>query len=487
MTIAMYVVIAAAALPALIYLALAFREAARGLTLGRFFPLSRFVPAGAYGRSTAAAGVSLATVILALVNLSPVLGLGLLITVASYVGGFMVLYWVAPHILRANPDNHTLQSYLGSVYGPGVKYVSIAFTFVGYMSIFSMEILVGVSVLEPIFPGQGLPIATLFLAFIVLYSTIGGFRAIVATEQWQIRFVVAAVAALVLTGVLLWFGRDWTPSAQGIVAALSQTWAPGWAFALGIVAMNLPAAVSDAATWQRLCATASEQDARRGLRQAMVMFAAIWGTLIVASCFIGLVAAQGYGFDASKQPLMDFIMSFLAGGGVLSSILLFVFVLGLLAALVTTADSLMLVAAQMLSLDVLKLDHQTGSERGKVFQARLVLALVAAASFGLFALFRILKLDVVSLVFAIYGAQLALFPTVAFALMTKNPLARRAASSAAVISILGGFAAGWAAALYGRFTGAMTWTYDAPAVALAVALLLFVVARPLLKSRVSPP
>ncbi len=86
-TIAYMLVFAAILVPAAVYFRLALREKRNIRSVADFFPLTRYVKADTYAHSTVAAGVSLATVILALVNLTPVLGISLLVTVGSYVVG----------------------------------------------------------------------------------------------------------------------------------------------------------------------------------------------------------------------------------------------------------------------------------------------------------------------------------------------------------------------------------------------------------------
>ena len=481
MTIQQIIVLAAILLPAALYLGLAVRENKRGLKISTFYPLSRFLPGGEFGRSTAAAGVSLATVVLALINLAPTMGLGLLVTIASYSASFVILYFAAPAILRANKDNATLQSFLGTAYGSAaVRYTALVFCLVGYGSIFSMELIVGVSVLEPIYPDSVLLTATLFLLFIITYSAVGGFRAIVATEQWQIRAVLVAVISLALFAFMLW--TESRPDVATRVASdVFSSWNVGWAFCLGIIVMNLPAPISDAATWQRLCATRSEADAQKGLKHAILLFTFIWGTLIVAGTFIATFAQQAGTFDPASQTLMSFIIATLASGDAFALALLFAFTLGLFAALITTADSLLLICAQLISLDMLKL-RESGTSRQPMLRARLVLVLIGLASFALFVLFRWLELDVVSLVFAIYGAQLALFPAAAAALLGSKLGRWRPGGTGAILSIAGGFAAAWASALFGRFGTDPNWLYNAPAVGLATSLLLLIVSLPFRRS-----
>lgn len=238
---AMIAVGLAVLLPAILYIFLAWRVQRGGIAFREFLPLSKFVSGEEYGRSTAAAGVSLATVILALVNLAPALGLGLLVTVASYIGSFILLYLVAPRIIAANPKNLTIQAFLGERFvSTSVKNIAVIFAFIGFVSLFAMELLVGVTVLQPFLGDNVYWLSALYLAIILIYSLLGGFKAIVAAEQWQIVFVVLAMASLVAFGVSI-------SAASPDPAALTQAgskmfsgWALPMSFAIGIIFLNLP-------------------------------------------------------------------------------------------------------------------------------------------------------------------------------------------------------------------------------------------------------
>lgn len=470
-----YLVLSAILLPAILYFWLALIERKHVHGLEDFFPLTHFLQSDQYGRSTAAAGISLATVILALVNLAPVLGLGLLVTIASYAASFVLLYFCAPTILRANPDNDTIQAFLGKSYDSGqVRDVALIFTFVGYTSIFAMELLVGVTVLEPFFGSYTLVFATIYLVFLVLYSIISGFRAVVATEQWQIRFIATAVLSLFVILALFWTEADGRTSFVDISDKVLHTIAAPMSFVVGIVALNLPATISDAGTWQRLCATKSVGDARRGLVRAIGIFVLLWGSLIVASTYIAQFVVTTGQFDPSRDTLMAHIVIRLASGDAFYLALLFVFILGLFAAMITTADSLLLVAAQMYAIDFARLPQLAIGERQKIGKARGILAGIAGAAFMVFLFFKLLKFDVVQLVFAIYGAQLALFPPVAAALFLKKHFNPMRAKMAGLLSIAGGFTGAWSSAFYGKLSGDMTWTFNAPVVALGTSLALLV-------------
>ena len=128
----------------------------------------------------------------------------------------------------------------------------------------------------------------------------------------------------------------------------------------------------------------------------------------------------------------------------------------------------------MVSLDLLGLSEQSDAPRKGLTSARVVLIVVAATSFAFFVLFRALGLDVVQLVFAIYGAQLALFPATAMALLARQRDRLRLSAPAAIISVAGGFASAWSMALYGRFSGNQTLLFNAPVAALGVSLFLLI-------------
>jgi len=465
-------------LPCVLYILLALKERPYVNSLSDFFPLTRYLEGVAYSRSTVSAGVSLATVILALVNLAPFLGLSLLVTIASYAVSFVILRWGAAAILQANPANDTLQGWLGTAYGSStVRLTALIFSFVGYVSIFSMELLVGVTVLEP-FLGKGvLGFAFLYLLFMVAYSVISGFRAIVATEQWQFWFVVAAIVVLVALVPLLAFGGDKAVPLREIASGLLKTWNAPWAFVVGIICMNAPAPFADAATWQRLCAMRSVEEARRGLERAIPWFIFIWGGLIICASLISGIAMQTQAFDPAKGTLMTFLVSTLAQGDALHLGLLFLFILGLFSAMITTADSLLLVSAQMYTQDFRRIHPESEPARDArgLRMARTSLAVIALLSFGLFAVFQWIKFDVIQLIFAIYGAHIALFPAVIAALFFKGRLQLAKAAPAAWLSTALGFLGGWGSAIYGKNSGQMDWLYNAPAVALLVSGIAFLV------------
>lgn len=467
-------VFVAVLLPAILYFAAAYRQRKNILDIRDFFPLKRSISTGEYRSTTIAAGMSLATVIIAFINLAPFLGITLFVSVISYAISFLLLYLCANRIMEANPRNDTLQAYLGRSYGsPSVKYIALFFSLIGYVSIFSMELLVGVTVLQPFLGEKVLAFALVYLVFIIVYSLMSGYRAIIATDRWQLRFIIIGLFSLLILAIIH-TQRAPDINVPVILSSMAKSWVPAWPFIIGIVVMNLPAPISDAGTWQRLCSTKDVHSAKRGLLHIAPLFAALWAFILLFACYYWHVAAS-QGFEASKELLINYIMQVFATSGPIFTILLFLFVLGLFSAMISTADSLLIVAGQIFSIDIMRLNPEDGNPQRVMRKARTAMALIAVISFILFAALHFLQFDVVQLVFAIYGAQLAMFPAVFFSLFFARKIVLARARYAAGASILVGFFAGWTSALYGKFSGATNWLYNAPVTALVSGMVVFLV------------
>jgi len=116
------VVSGAILLPAVLYFYQAVKEKRKIADIRDFFPLKRSISTAEYRSTTVAAGMSLATVIIAFVNLAPFLGLTLFVSVASYALSFLILYPCVTRIMGANPDNDSIQTFLGKTYkSPAVR------------------------------------------------------------------------------------------------------------------------------------------------------------------------------------------------------------------------------------------------------------------------------------------------------------------------------------------------------------------------------
>lgn len=456
-----------------VYILIARREMKSVRSIADYLPLRRTLTAAQYRGTTVAAGMSLATVMIALINLGPIFGVSLLITVATYCIGFVLLLRFIDRIMQKNPENLALPEYVGRQYdSPGLGKVAGGFVFVGYLSIFAMELLVGVTIMEPFFPNAILAFAGVYFLFLVTYTWLSGFRGIVATDVWQLRFVWGSIAALAVFFVLGVVEQGATGLVELVQSEAFTTWQAPFSFCVGIAVMNIPAPLSDTSTWQRVCATQEPESVRRGLRGAIGSFAVLWGAIILLGIFLPVTRlSPEFG---SLPPIGQVLGTMGTSTSGLVQVLLFVFILGLFSAMVSTADSLLL-AATHISLPSSKVRAIESGVGSPLRAPRLTMVAIASASFLLFLTFRMLGLNVLQLVFAIYGAQLALFPAVFLTLSKAQESNLTQARRAAALSIATGFVAAWGSAVYGRLSDNSDALFFAPVVGLVgAALVLFV-------------
>lgn len=474
---ALVVVIAAVLLPGILYLRLAFRESRLIQTVEDFLPLKRYLSSRSVGATVVAAGMSMATVMVALINLAPFIGSALFITIATYAAGFVLLSFLTKRILDANPRNLVLQSYLSEAYGSGVLgFVATGFTVVGYLSIFAMELLVGTSILAPVLGSWTLAFATIYLGFLLIYSALSGYRGVVATDRWQLFFIILAVASLV--AFVLWNYLTYGVSASFRSPAVHSlfSWKGSWAFVIGVTVMNIPGPLSDTGTWQRICSAESPKAARAGIRSAVILFVFIWCALIVVGCLHPTLRLLDGSWDATTTPLMTGIIDSLAGSGnPILLALLFLLVLGLFSAMISTADSLLLAAGQAALTGFRGTRWMNDATPALALRrSRLWIIALGVGSFIVFLVFHLLSFNVVQLVFAIYGAQLALWPTTIATLIIRNPNDLRHLRTYAIASIAFGFLAAWGCAIWGQSTASANLQFYAPAVGLTTAILAMV-------------
>jgi Na+/proline symporter len=463
-------VVGALLVPGVLYTCIAFRTRREIGSIFDFLPFTRHLKAGSVGATVVAAGMSMATVMVALVNLAPALGSALFITVATFVMGFLLLILATPRIMRLNSRNLVLQSFLGDRYkSSGVRITASAFTIVGYLSIFSMEILVSVTLLKPFFGSAILAFAVVYLAFLLIYTVMSGFRGVVATDRWQLSFILLGLFALTAVVVVGFVGSDTNVEWREHAANLLGQWQAPMSFLIGIALMNIPAPLSDAATWQRVCAGRDAATSRRGLWSACGFFAFLWGALILLGIALSGDPAIVAKWDPNTEALLTAVLASLQSGPVRIAIL-FLLIVGLFSAMISTADSLLIAATQVALNGFSRHERLVDAPQNSLYFARWLVVLLGVGAFSIFVIFQLVGLNVVQLVFAIYGAQLALFPATALCVFFADRMALPPLRFFVIASIGLGFTAAWGTAIWGHVIESADATYYAPATGLATAI-----------------
>jgi sodium/pantothenate symporter len=407
----------------------------------------------------------------------------LLWTVLTTTGGLLAVRFVANRIaakLSAYGSRiPTLHEFIGVEFDSRTLIlVGAAATSLGYLGAYAVELTVGSRLFAMLVPGVPEWLAVVVLAAIGLtYTAAGGFRAVVLTDRLQMATISLFIAALcAFFAITLTHGAGITASWSALpVLARTFAWRDGLgAFLLGVFVINVPSYVSDISMWQRVSSMREPSQLRSGLARSALSATVSWGLLAALAILAPAVAPA----VRDLHPVASLLVAIASTRGVLATAILFVAVAGLFAAMMSTASTLLVAVAHTVFEDVLSKDaHSTDDERADsshtLRSARVVILGAAIGAVAVVELLSYAHFTIADFVFAIYGAQLALFPPVCAALYVRRDRLR-GLSRWATAAIGLGFAFGWTAALYGKFAQADTLVFLAPVVSLSTSALLLV-------------
>jgi Na+/proline symporter len=158
--------------------------------------------------------------------------------------------------------------------------------------------------------------------------------------------------------------------------------------------------------------------------------------------------------------------------GLFSRSVLFIVVLGLYGAMLSTASTQLIAVSHTLYEDVFsRIRKHSLSERldskAELSISRAILIIAAVMSTILVQLLSVAGFSIADLVFAIYGAQLGLCPLVISALFLSRQRLKKL-SVWATLAVSAGFVTGWGVAVYGRLSANTNLVFLAPVSSLVV-------------------
>lgn len=468
-----------------------------GLTVGRrtssvadLLPMSRSKKAcvknsAEFSSSTVATSISFATVIMAFFWLAEDYGIWMLWTVVTTVLGLFLVRFFAVRIWHRVADYErrpTLHEFLGGQFGSKtISQVGAICTSLGFLGAFATELTVGsvfFSSLIPEIPAWTIVIVLSTVAFI--YTAFGGFRAVIVTDRVQMLSIWLLLVSLPLFYVyyILTHG-GWTINYNNIpdnIMSFSVADKPGLiAFLLGITAMNVPSFISDMSVWQRIAGAQDSKTVTRGLFRGVFSASITWAALVMLACFVFMIVKPVEGVN----PLISLVQVIGNVGGGFGIVIMFVTVLGLYGAMLSTASTQLIAVSHTLYIDVFSRFVKPGphgeiESRTELNISRIILVVAAIVSTILVQLLSMAGFSIDELVFAIYGAQLGLCPLVILALlMDKKKL--KSLSIWAVVAVSAGFVVGWGLAIYGNATSRGNLIFLSPVCSLAISsLILFI-------------
>jgi Na+/proline symporter len=482
------IVISALLLAFIIYIAVGMVLGIRTRSVADLLPLAlsrqaRVKNSTEFSASTVATTISLATVVMAFFELAQRLGVWLFWTVITTSAGLLVVRLLANRIWqRMSVYDHrpTLNEFLGKEYNSGMlSYVGAICTSLGFLCAFAVELTVGsrfFAGLIPAVPPWSVVIILSVVAFI--YTAAGGFRAVIITDR--IQMVSIWLLLLSLPVFYIYYITNHGGWAENFIKIPPQTinfsYREGLIpFLLGVLVINVPTFISDISIWQRIAGAQKNQTVIGGLWRSVFSSASTWGFFAILACFAFMIVRPIQGVN----PLLSVVNVIGDTKGFLSACVLFLTVLGLYGAMLSTASTQLIAVSHTLYEDVFShirkhsLNERLKSKR-ELNISRFILVLAAVISTMLVELLSSVGFSIADLVFAIYGAQLGLCPLVIVALFLKREQLSGLSVSAA-LAVSAGFVTGWSTAIYGRLTQNTGLVFLAPVTSLVISsLLLFI-------------
>ena len=324
----------------------------------------------------------LGTLIAAVVGASATIGragkayeVGILIALSGVAYGLGLLAFgkLAPIIKRI--QFWSVPDALGARYGQTFRFLSALIIYICVMGVFASQLMAfGVTAtfmsgsIEVSFTGAVMISAVLMTA----YTLTGGMKSVAAADLFQVVIIVVMIG-VVLPVVLM--GEMGGPvSAVQALAPLDGDWLGGMSvvFLISLFLIDIPIVLIDASLWQKTGAAQNAGHIRRAVIITGLAFI-VWGTLSAAYGVLakrldpGLVEA-GMSPDAALPSLLfNYMPPVLLG---------FAFA-ALVAVIISTAATAMLVAGTTAGFELFKVIKPEASDKETLLMTRLGVALVA--------------------------------------------------------------------------------------------------------------
>lgn len=376
------------------------------------------------------------TTMLTLSTVATSVGSGMVFGIAAmaYTGGLIPLFLgifnavgilaaavLAPR-LRELAEKHSMYSlpdFFGAVYSRRCRLAGAAVNLLVYFFFLAAQLIALGTICNMI---TGLPaFVSLSLAFVLLvaYTFIGGMRTDIIADN--IQFFVL-ILLLVLLPIPILRDREVLDGFKGLSSTyLTGSAMGGWSFVLGLFLFFTPVPLVMTDIWMRIYSAKSPQIARRSL----IASALIILPFFAAFTFVGIAAYVLFpGIDpdtAATQMIGRFVQPGLRG----------IAIAGLLAAVMSTADSMLLITGLTMAKDIgaTLSPALAGNDRRLFVTARVASIALAVAAI----LFALVIPDIVQTMVNAFSVLMILLPAVLSGLFAK-----RKDEAAAFWSILAG-------------------------------------------------
>ncbi|MFA5127500.1 MAG: sodium:solute symporter family protein [Patescibacteria group bacterium] len=307
-----------------------------------------------YWSNDRATGTSMLT--LSIVSTS--VGSGMVFGIASmaYIGGLVPLFLglfntaglllvavLAPR-LRVLAEKHSMYSlpdFLGSIFSRRCRLAGAAVNLLVYFFFLAAQ-LIALSTICSMLTGIGY-IYSLSLALVILiaYTFIGGMRTDIIADN--IQFFILALLIIILPCSVFLGGHNLPDFSSLSSSYLMGEAIGGWPFIIGLLLFYTPVPLVQTDIWMRIYSAKSPEAARRSIAISAFLILPFFIVFTVMGITAHLLFPQIDSNAAMPQLISYFLMPGLKG----------IAIAGLLAAITSTADSMLLISGMTVSKDII--------------------------------------------------------------------------------------------------------------------------------------
>lgn len=413
----------------------------RSQSFVRFFLDERQLTRSHVRNTFTGAAVSISTVLSFFLTLGVLFGWQIFWSPVTLAIGVLVFAHVVFPRLITDPDLHAairgdgprpIDSLGGLVYylydSKRLEQIVSFISGVGLLAILIAEMMVGVTIYNQYFLRPEY-IVFIIAATLFIYAGLGGLRSVVETDKWQVRFISLSLAAILF---FLWMQEHSldTPISPGFHDMFSaSTWGPEvrmpLALFVNMLVVNVCFLPSSLRVWQVVIGSARSEGFRPALWQATVLISLV----SVASVIISRVMLGRLG----HQPTLSEILGFLATSNSWAAYVVYpLFIIALLSALVSTADSAILPLSQALAT-------RRVATWTPVSNLRNILVLLGLAVGGYFVVTKLFSLGLVEWILTVFSVTTCIAPTIVMPLLLNRRHFARLGLLLVGIGATGGF------------------------------------------------
>lgn len=428
---------------------------------------------------------SLATALLFLLFQTPVYGILIFLIIIMFMGGQYVFVEVTKTVEDRSPAAsgsiyRIIRSKTNSTSIASTANVINVFT---YIVLLLIEIILGASILGYAFPEYAdskQVIVGFIAAGVCIYVAIGGFELIASSDRWQYWFVVCGVVICLFLFVFLGTQSSKPFEPLSILFGVPEsTPLILVTFVLNVVVVNLLLPLCQSSSWQRFTSSEDIDAFRKGYATS------IFKQLIWAWLAFVLVSAYFYHFQGGQLAGPIQLFEFIDSQGVIGSHFVGPLLFGgLIAAIVSTADSLVIALA--LGIEDFHLARRSaetaslplsegsavlsdkGARKRLAVSALAIFVTIQIAYFGFSTLAESERAVIVGLMFTGVGQTTLLAPIILLGVYREKLGISVISSPVVIISLILGFFTLWTMSIFGIYQGNIVFNQTAPLVALFV-------------------